>query len=88
MDIRFATTKLPLGTGYVFPKTFCLIQRGIRERTSLSKETYIVKHPLKYSHLVTFSGVLTYAWGCRGEWFRRIKPKPFTLTTPRIRKHP
>ena len=37
---------------------------------------------------MTFSGVLTHVWGCRGEWFWRIKPKPFTPTTKHMRHHP
>ena len=39
------------------------------ERISLGVETYTVKHSQKYSHLITFSEVLTHVWGCWCEWF-------------------
>ena len=46
--------------------------RVTTERTSLSKETYTVKHiqsntPEKYSHPVMFLVVLTHVLGYRGE---------------------
>ena len=47
-------------------------QRVTIERTSLSKETYTVKHPRKiFPSCNVFRGV--DAWGCRGEWFGRTK---------------
>ena len=53
--------------------------RVTKERISSSKETYTVKHPRKNSYIVSFSGVLTHEWGCRGRRGTASGRKPWRL---------